>query len=74
MCHMINAARVGVTLRWRDLCLPSIAGWLKRIQEVGAMEDLVHSAQNRRTQYEEIWSGWNIFTRSEEGKRLLEEN
>ena len=74
VCHMINAARAGVTSKWRDICPPSIAGWLKRIEEVGAMEDLVRTAQNRRIQYEEIWSGWNVFMRSEEGKVVIEGN
>ena len=73
ICHLINTAKTGITLQWRESRAPSIARWLNRVREIGAIEDLILSTRNKREQYEETWSRWNQFMKSEEGKRLLEE-
>ena len=73
LCHLINAAKSGITLQWRDTRPPSITRWLNRVREIGAIEDLVLSARNKREQYVETWTGWNQFINTEEGRRISED-
>ena len=70
---MINAAKAGIPLHWKDTKPPSVLDWLNRVREIEAMEDLFLSAKNKKKQYEETWKSWNLFRNSEDGKRLLEE-
>lgn len=68
---MVSAAKACITLCWRDPKPPSIALWLNRVRDIGAMEDLVLSAQDRKEQYTRTWADWDQFVYSEEGRRLL---
>lgn len=72
LCHLVNAAKACVTLCWGDSKPPSIVLWLNKVRNIGALEDLVISAQNRKKQYIKTWSVWDQFIYSEEGRKTME--
>lgn len=51
---------------------PTIGLWLRRVEELSRMEDLVLTSRQKRETYTHTWTLWNMFIYSEEGKALIE--
>lgn len=69
--HLLNAAKACIPLHWKQQCPPTIAEWLRKVEELNKMEDLILTAQHKREKYSDTWTIWNIFIYSEEGVSLL---
>lgn len=68
--HLLDAAKACIPLNWKSPHPPSIGLWLKKIEEINKMEDLILTNQNRQERYSKTWQLWNIFKYSEEGQTL----
>ena len=58
---MINAARLCVPVHWRATVPPSIKEWVTRIDHLAAIEELIHTAQDRIPDFTSVWSEWFDF-------------
>lgn len=68
--HLLDAAKACIPLLWKSQHPPTIAMWLKKVEDINQMEDLVLSSQDRNETYKETWQLWNIFKCSTEGQAL----
>lgn len=50
---------------------PAIAHWLRKVEEVKKMEDLILTAQHKQEAHKKTWDIRNVFIDSDEGQRLL---
>lgn len=50
---------------------PSVPMWLRRVEQVHQMENLVMSTQNRMEAFRKTWYYWHTFLYSETGKSYL---
>lgn len=69
--HLINAARLSIALFWRDSHPPSIPQWLRKVEELNNMENMVISTQNKDEACSKTWIHWDTFVFSEEGEALF---
>lgn len=69
--HLLNVAKACIPLFWKQQSPPTSAHWLRKVEEVKKMEDLILTAQHRRETFTKTWDMWNIFIFSDEGQRLL---
>lgn len=56
---------------WKQGAPPTISLWLKRVEEIKRMEDLIFTAQHKQEAYKKTWDIWNLYIYSDEGQRLL---
>lgn len=68
--HLLDAAKACTPLFWKSPHTPTIAFWLKKVEDINQMEDLILTSQNRQELYSKTWQLWNIFKYSEEGQAL----
>ena len=59
-----------IPLCWKSQHPPTIAQWLRRVDDTGRMEDLTLTSQQRQETYIETWGKLNIFKYSVEGIAL----
>lgn len=59
--HLLDAAKICIPLKWKSPEPPSIATWLKKVDEISTLEDLILTSQNRGETYSKTWQLWNIF-------------
>ena len=72
--HLLDSAKACIPVRWKSPLPPTIAMWLRRIDEINRMEDLILTNQDRQKAYTDAWRIWNIFSYSEEGIALRGES
>lgn len=72
LCHLLNAARACIPLTWKQAQTPTVGLWLKRVEQLNLMEDLVWTSRQKRGIYLKTWSPWNLFINTEEGKNLID--
>lgn len=72
LCHLVNAAKACIPLRWKQTQPPTVSMWLRKVEEVNRMEDLVWTARKKREIYLEIWTPWNCYVSSSEGKKKID--
>lgn len=70
--HLTNAAKSCIPMLWKQQSPPTTSMWLRKVEDINKMEDLIMTAQNRQTVYQKTWTLWNMFKYSEEGKTLFE--
>lgn len=69
--HLLNAAKTRIPLFGKQQCPLTIACWLKWVEDMNKLEDLVLTAQHNREKYSKTWSPWKIFIHSDEGAAFL---
>lgn len=69
--HLINTAKQCVPLFWRKINPPKISDWLKRIDKIAEMEDLIHQANDNPIKFSKTWACWLHFRESSEFQTLL---
>lgn len=70
--HLLDAAKACIPLNWKSPKPPTIDLWIKKLEEIKKMEDLIHTAQNRHEKFSNTWQLWNMFIYSSEGQALRE--
>lgn len=68
--HLLNAVKLCIPVHWKFPHLPTIADWIKRVNKIAAMEDLVHQAHDSSTTYRKTWACWQHFQTPEYTKLL----
>ena len=69
--HLLNAAKACIPLYWKQQCPPTIGCWLRKVEEMKNIEDLILTAQHNHEKFSQTWSLWNVFIYSDEGVALL---
>lgn len=69
--HLTNAAKSCIPTLWKQQAPPTISLWLRKVEDINKLEDLVLTSQNRHATYQKTWALWNMFKYSEEGKVLF---
>lgn len=53
-----------------ELGPPTIGCWIKKVEEINKMKDLILTAQPKQEKYSKTWRLWNILFFSDKGKAL----
>lgn len=67
LCHLMNTAKSCIPLFWKQQCPLTAATWLRKVEDVNRMEDLIMTAQDRHETYKKTWTLWNMFIFSDKG-------
>lgn len=68
--HLLDAAKACILLSWKSPHPPTIATWLKKVDDISWMEYLILTSQGRQETYSKTWQLWNLFKYSDEGQLL----
>ena len=68
ICHLLDAAKACIPLKWKSTLPPTIQMWVCRVREISRLEDLVLSSRHQQERYSGTWGPWNAFLASDEGK------
>ena len=60
-----------IPLKWKNPQALTVGMWLKKVEEINRMENLVLSTRPQQEQYTKTWGQWNIFVLSNEGCSLI---
>lgn len=69
--HLVNAAKQCIPVLWRNTDPPTIAMWLKHIERIAGLENLIHQANDSPSKYGKIWACWIHFRESPKYQELL---
>lgn len=69
--QLLNAAKMCSPILWKSSKPPTIADWIRHINKVAEMEELVHQAKDTPTKFMKIWSCWHHFQMTDEYSQLL---
>lgn len=56
LCHLLNAARSCILLRWKKIQPPTVGMWLRKVEELNQLEKMVWTERQKREKYKETWS------------------
>ena len=70
--HLINAARLCIPAKWLQPSPPSVSDWLRRVQHIANMEDLIHQFYDSSEKFHSKWACWSHFTMSREFRILMD--
>lgn len=48
--------------------------WLRKVEDVRKMEDLILTARNQKELYDKTWTRWMLYIFSDEGHSLLSDS
>lgn len=69
--HLLNAAKACISLHWKKQTPPTVADWLRKVDGISKMEDLVLSTQHQQEKYSATWKLLKQFVLSAECLTLL---
>lgn len=69
--HLINAAKQCAPQHWKNTNPPTLSEWLKRVEKIAEMEDLIHQAKEMPTKFGNTWACWIHFRDSQEYKSMM---
>lgn len=59
--HIINAARMCIQTHWKSTSSTTIGEWLKRLDKVCELEELIYTTQDKYEKFYETWACWLHF-------------
>lgn len=68
--HLLDAARACIPLCWKSALPPTIDMWLRKVEDIRQLEDLIHTAQHREEIFSKTWQLWTMFIYSTAGQSL----
>lgn len=69
--HLLDAAKACIPLMWKSTQPPSVGTWVRKVEDIKTMEDLILTARHQNELFSRTWTRWNMFIYSEEGQSLL---
>lgn len=72
--HLLDAAKACIPLLWKSTGTPSMGMWLRKVEDVRKMEDLILTARNQKELYDKTWTTWMLYIFSDEGRNLLSDS
>lgn len=69
--HLLDAAKSYIPLLLKSIKPPTTGMWIRKVEDIREMEDLILTARHKSELYSKIWSPWLIFIFSNEGQTLL---
>lgn len=69
--HLLNAAKLCIPVLWKSSTPPTISDWIKRVNKIATMEELVHQAHDSSSTYRNTWACWHNFKTQPEYTQLL---
>lgn len=69
--HLLKAAKLYIPVLWKSPNPHTIADWIKRVNKIATIEELVHQAHYSSTTYRDTWACWQHFQTTSEYTQLL---
>lgn len=69
--HLLDAAKACIPLLWKSTKPPTTGMWIRKVEDIRKMEDLILTARHKNELYTNTWSLWLSFIFSSEGQSLL---
>lgn len=63
--HLINAANLCIPVHWRSTSPPSIPEWIRIVDRLAEIENLIHQTSDTPSKYRETWACWAHFKESQ---------
>lgn len=54
--HLINAANLCIPVHWRSTSPPSIPEWIRRVDKMADIENLIHQSSDSPSKYKDTWA------------------
>lgn len=67
---LLNAAKLCIPLHWGTTNAPTIPEWLKRVEKIAEMEELIAIAKDCPTKFSYTWACWSHFCTTDQYKQL----
>lgn len=62
--HLINAANLCIPTLWRNTSPPTVQDWIRRVDKIAEMENLICQANDNPTKFNTTWASWLHFRQS----------
>lgn len=59
--HLLNATKLTIPVLWKSPNPPTLADWLRRVNKIESMEELIHQAHDPSKVYRNTWACWHHF-------------
>lgn len=69
--HLLNAMKMFLPVHWKSPNPPTTAEWIRRVNKVADMEELIHQTKDTSTKYHKMWACWQHFQTTAEYSQLL---
>lgn len=68
---LLTAAKKAITKKWGREDIPTQEQWTHLVEEIYAMEKMIHHLRLQEAQFKEKWMRWTIFmTEQRQNKKL----
>ena len=70
LLHLINVAKLCIPIHWKNRTPPSVSEWLRKIEHIADMENLICQTKDTPTKFYDKWACWLNFKVTAEFRRL----
>lgn len=71
MPPLINAVKMWIPLHWGSTQVSTIPEWLKRVEKIAKMEELISIAKDCPAKFSHTWACWSHFCTTDRYKSLI---